>query len=309
MPKFVKYRHLSGNMQDLLAAGSTPLRTSSAGLFICYGGKAHIRLDGTDFQLTEKSIVIYYPYSQLEVIERSDDLDGLMMSVDMESVQPILNKIVDVDALLNIRQHPFRQLDDEDYDVIMEYSSLVLHHQSLSRQFAEADRRRQWQLNNMQLESVKSALVLQLVLVYSNEDSNLKSAVDRRDVITRNFFVQLREDFRKEHEVRYYAAKQCLSMRYFSYVVRETTGKTPSQWIASILLTDAKQLLLETGKTIKEVSDMLNFPNQSYFGKWFKVHTGMGPMEFKRSENSGREIREVTEADWNMLMPPDMDGL
>lgn len=301
MPKFIRYQHLVGNMNDIFAAGSSPIRTPSAGLFICYNGKARIRLDGNEFNICEKSIIIYYPYSQLEVLERSDDLDGLMMSVDMDSVQPILNKIVDVDALLSIRQHPFRQLNDDDYDVIMEYSSLVLHHQSLSRSYAESDKRRLWQLNNMQLESVKSALILQIVIAYSNDESMLKSSVERRDVIARNFLVHLREDFRKEHEVGYYADRQCLSMRYFSFVIRESTSKTPSQWIASILLTEAKQLLLETGKTVKEVSEVLNFPNQSYFGKWFKQHTGMGPTEFKRRENSGAEIRELTSDDWRTI--------
>ena len=74
-------------------------------------------------------------------------------------------------------------------------------------------------------------------------------------------------------------------MRYFSSVVKQRTGQTPSQWITSILIKEAKNFITESNLTVKEIAEVMNFPNQSYFGKWFKTHVGMGPLEFKKAEN------------------------
>ena len=35
--------------------------------------------------------------------------------------------------------------------------------------------------------------------------------------------------------------------------------------------------------SIKEIAQNLNFPNQSFLGKYFKEHVGMSPKEYRRS--------------------------
>ena len=152
--------------------------------------------------------------------------------------------------------------------------TLYRHHQRLAERYAAEGQRRLWQLNQLQLERAKECLLLQIVIAFTSDDSQTKNSVNRKDEIVRQFFTCLRQSYRKEHEVGYYADKQCLSMRYFSFVVRER---------------NARQMIVETDKTVKEISELLCFPSQSYFGKWFKVHTGMGPTEYKRSVNSAKK--------------------
>ena len=61
------------------------------------------------------------------------------------------------------------------------------------------------------------------------------------------------------------------------------TGKTVSEIIASIVIMDAKAQLKSTNQTIQEISYSLNFPNVSFFGKYFKRHVGMSPKEYRNS--------------------------
>jgi len=44
---------------------------------------------------------------------------------------------------------------------------------------------------------------------------------------------------------------------------------------------ESKALLKSTNKTVEQISDELNFPSQSFFGKYFKRVTGMSPKEYK----------------------------
>ena len=288
MQDSVVYERLRGNMQDVLAAGAEPLRVGRAGVFLCLNGVAEIELDHVRYRLETGSLCVYFPYSVLEVKRRSDDLDGLLMAVDLEAVSPIVARITDLEELLRLRQNPLVRLTPEMHRVVHGYMTLYQHHQKLAERYAAEQQRRLWQLNQLQFERAKEGLVLQIAIAFTGKNASTKNSLNRKDEIVRNFFQALRQHYRAEHEVGYYADKQCLSMRYFSFVVRERTTQTPSYWIANTLLNEARQLLVETDKTVKEISEHLNFPTQSYFGKWFKAHTGMGPMEYKRSVDKGK---------------------
>lgn len=281
MQESVVYEHLQGNVRDILAADMQPLRVERTGCFLCLNGSADIVLDQMSYRLESGSLCIYFPYTVLEVKRRSDDLDGLVMAVDLESVSPLLSRITNLDGLLEVRHHPVVNLKPQMMRVIHGYMTLYRHHQDLAQTYATSGQRRLWQLNNLQLERAKECLMLQIIIAFTGEDALTKNSLSRKDEIVSQFLQTLRIHYRQEHEVGFYADKQCLSMRYFSYVVRTRTSQTPSQWIAGILLTDAKQMLVETGKSVKEIAELLNFPTQSYFGKWFKAHTGMGPVEYK----------------------------
>ena len=281
----VIYLRITGNSDDPLSVDKGVHKLSQGGMFICFKGEARFLLDDTPYVIRENMMVVYFPYSTLEVTYRSDDVDGLVMAIELDAVQPLLSKITDIDSVLHIRQNPLAKLSEENLQRIREYIRLYEHHTDLSRFYAQNDFKRFWQLNNIQLENVKTNLILQIFLVYSHVDSELKNSVNRRDEIVRKFLGDLQRYYIDQHDVGFYADQQCISMRYFSFVVKDRTGKTPSQWIASALVNDAKHMLTGTNYTIKEISDQLRFPNQSYFGKWFKNIVGMGPMEYKKIEN------------------------
>lgn len=49
------------------------------------------------------------------------------------------------------------------------------------------------------------------------------------------------------------------------------------------MILEAKNLLKYSTMSIQEISYSLNFPNQSFFGKYFKNHTGQTPSEYRMS--------------------------
>lgn len=91
----------------------------------------------------------------------------------------------------------------------------------------------------------------------------------------------LKENYMKEHGVAFYATRLNLSPQYLSTVIRQTTGRTVSDIIAEMVIIDAKAQLKSTKLKMKEIAASLSFPNLSYFGKYFKRHTGMSPQEYR----------------------------
>jgi len=85
-----------------------------------------------------------------------------------------------------------------------------------------------------------------------------------------------------ERKVSYYANEAGLSPNHFTRIIRERTGKTPSEWIASMIIVNAKVLLEQKDLNIKDVAAKLNFPEQYTFRKFFKLHVGMSPKEYRQ---------------------------
>ena len=53
--------------------------------------------------------------------------------------------------------------------------------------------------------------------------------------------------------------------------------------ISYVVIMDAKAKLKSTDMTIQEIAYSLNFPNASFFGKYFKRYVGMTPLDFRTS--------------------------
>lgn len=83
-----------------------------------------------------------------------------------------------------------------------------------------------------------------------------------------------------ERELNFYADRMCMSTKHLSSTIMRVSGKKATQWIADYVILEAKSMLRYSGKNIQEISQKLNFPSQSAFGKYFKSQVGMSPTEF-----------------------------
>lgn len=103
----------------------------------------------------------------------------------------------------------------------------------------------------------------------------------RKEHIFERFYESLIESYQAERSVRFYADRLCLTPKHLSGVVKEVSGKTVGEWIDDFVILEAKALLNSSSLSIQEISDRLNFANQSFFGKYFKHYTGLSPKEYR----------------------------
>jgi AraC-like DNA-binding protein len=91
------------------------------------------------------------------------------------------------------------------------------------------------------------------------------------------------EHFKQHRDLDFYADKLCISKKYLSTLLKEHTGMTAFMWIEQYVVLYAKSSLSSTKMTIQQVSDELNFPSQSVFGKYFKRIEGISPKAYRES--------------------------
>ncbi|MCD8296593.1 MAG: helix-turn-helix domain-containing protein, partial [Prevotella sp.] len=88
---------------------------------------------------------------------------------------------------------------------------------------------------------------------------------------------------KKEHSIGFYADKMCVTPRYLGVAVKNTSGVTAKEWIDRAVVTTAKVMLRHSNKQVTQISDELDFPNPSFFCKFFKRMTGITPQEYRAS--------------------------
>ena len=98
---------------------------------------------------------------------------------------------------------------------------------------------------------------------------------NRNEAYFRQFLELLSDHYKKERSVNFYAHSLCITPKYLTTIIKCISGKPVSDWIDHFVLLEAQSLLKYTNMSVQEISYQLNFPNQSFFGCYFKRLTGM----------------------------------
>ncbi|MBR1668156.1 MAG: AraC family transcriptional regulator [Bacteroidaceae bacterium] len=278
---------LEGGEINILNAEKDTVKLTKTGLFICKEGEVTIVIDDTEYHLRKNSIIVYFSYSTLHIVSHTPNLRGTLIGANLETIQPMLYNVTNFNALFVIKQVPLQHISDAQFNALCQYITLLkdvtLKEKGESGDTAYSSNKPVIEIARKQAELLSYALMLEVLRCYANVATD-NGPFSRKDEVLQKFVSQLYRKYRIQHEVNYYAEQQFLTTRYFSTIVKERSGKSPSQWIATALLVDARNLLKNSNMTIKEISDTLCFPNQSYFGKWFKNLTSLSPLEFRKGK-------------------------
>ncbi|WP_346699637.1 helix-turn-helix domain-containing protein [uncultured Alistipes sp.] len=112
-------------------------------------------------------------------------------------------------------------------------------------------------------------------------------AHDRAKEHFTQFIRLLNESYKRERSVGFYAQQLCITPKYLTTLIKRISGKSVSEWIDSYVILEAKTLLKYSDMSVQEIAYSLNFPNQSFFGSYFKRNTGMSPSQYRTRQQHG----------------------
>lgn len=76
-----------------------------------------------------------------------------------------------------------------------------------------------------------------------------------------------------------------ITPKYLSAITLSYCGQTASVVIDNYIASRIKQMLYSSNMNIKRIGEHYNFPNQSFFGRFFKRITGESPYEYQKTHN------------------------
>ena len=72
---------------------------------------------------------------------------------------------------------------------------------------------------------------------------------------------------------------------YYTRLIKKNTGLTYSEYVCQLRMEKAKNLLINTDMSVKEIMSYLGYQSHSYFYKSFQKEMGMTPVDFRKQKN------------------------
>lgn len=253
-----------------------PVRIDAMLIAVCKSGGGRIAIDMSEYEVKENTLIVIHPQHFLGAHDFEEGTELSIVACSRRVVEEVLPKLTDLlPLLLNYRSQPATQLSAEEAEGINAFYKFI---------------RRKLEMPPTQFLRQKVLCMLQAAL-YEMMDLNStpgrrkQESKSRRDELMARFILAVGQHYREHRDVRFYSDALCISPKHLSTVVKSVSGRTPGDWIEGYVIMEAKMLLSTTDLSIQEIATQLNFPNQSFFGKYFRHQTGMAPSAFRKNPN------------------------
>lgn len=251
-----------------------------AGMLLCLEGSRKVLINGQLYVLRKGVLCFLSPIIFIYELERTEDYREVVIIDDANVFFQAIRDMYDM--ILGFRMHdtPCLQLNEENIGLFLKREASISKKRTYMQGITNMGERT-LVTRIMQLQEQQT--MLEFVHLYFLGFSVSPTPVDKNDSIAFHFIYSLHTNHQYERKVSFYANEAGLSPNHFTRIIRERTGKTPSDWIASMIIVNAKVLLEQKNLNIKDVAAQLNFPEQYTFRKFFKLHVGMSPREYKQN--------------------------
>lgn len=243
-------------------------------LFINHtSGGAKFKLDMEEYEVETGGNVITCIPGQIVLLESvTPDFDADVMILSRHFMESLL---VYLNGTIPLRFGMMRQVIFKNNEQEMQMQDVFV--KTVKHVLKQTD-------NPFRLQMLQH--VMMAIFYASDKPQSISNKSDvirtNADQLTKQFLELVKENFRKERQLKFYADELCITPRYLSRVVKECSGSSAADWIERYVVLEARALLKSTNMNIQQISDSLNFPSQTFFGKYFKRRVGMSPKEYRR---------------------------
>lgn len=240
-------------------------------IYFCHRGWAQVTINLQEYEIVENTQIVLLPGSIIRINGTSSDFRADFFAFSKEMFQEASIRL-DAGFFGFLREKPCYTLPIENIDNI---DGLM---RATAAIYADQENRFRNQIAKNHLQCFLWDIYDKCHRYFSRQQIEGRN---RQDEIFKRFMTLVHEYCASEREVNFYADKLCISTKYLTGICRSVTGKSAKQIIDDFAILEIKVLLQSTELTMQEIADRLNFPDQSYLGRYFKRHEGVAPKEYQ----------------------------
>lgn len=249
-----------------------PVTLDGFAAIIMMQGEATISIDTQNYVVRPHMIVLFSPESIIRTVKSTANAAAYCLAFSRSFLDEVE---VDLSTLLPIymrfNKAPVLQVSERDVEEIRQLFRMI-------KTMLQSDKER----HRHEIIRTLFTTAFYVIAEISQRGRTTPRRQGRCEVLFEEFLKLLRQYSRRERNVGFYAQKLDITPKYLSSVVKEVSGHTAAHWIDESVVLEAKTLLKYSGLSIREIAERLNFSTQSFFGKYFKQHTGISPSRYKR---------------------------
>ena len=255
----------------------SPLRMSCMTIMLCRHGSMDIELNMQPYHVKAGTLLVIPP--EMLIHTPSSDLSRLDLYVLFISTDFLVDINIDINAI-NIRsliekRSPVVTISEEETGKLVRLMELL---------DLNARDKGQTVFTVNIARSLAGAVFYQLLQINFMRINRQPEDITapRRSNYVHDFMRLVHLNYMKHRALAFYAEQLYITPKFLTLLVKESTGRSASQWINEFVIIEAKNLLRFSGKNVQQVAYALNFSNQSAFGKYFKHLTGISPTAYQK---------------------------
>lgn len=254
---------------------SEPRRMSLC-LFVglCTSGVCSVSVNGKKRLVSRNQVTLITDESVIDSINYSDDFEGFGFYISYKLLQEILKDINNMsDIFLLTHNHPVFEINDVEKGMMERYFKEIIFRMNVPD-------------HRYRLEVVR-LIILTMIYDVSNAFDRILMHTGKEDRQTRSerifvrFIQHVEHHFKEQRQVQWYANLMELSPKYLCEIVTNVSRRSPNEWIDKFVTTEIRNQLRHTNKRISQIAEEMNFPTQSFFGKYFKENVGISPSDYR----------------------------
>lgn len=263
-------------LQENASYSNSYQMTDTFCIIVVYSGSLNIMTDAHRYSLSRGDIAFIPPGKTLSLDLNISPIEGYMMAFSSGFFELLQIPIAISKDKLLVKDN---ELDSEEVVLRKINQIFELIKDELSNNNDDL-------FTKEKLLNLVSVFYIEILNAYAKSSpvaNNLckSSSFNRKNKICKDFFILVNQYLREERNLKFYADKLCISPKHLSLLIKETTGLSANRLITDAVIHEAKRLLQHSGNSVKEISYLLNFPNQSFFGKYFKREVGLSPSNYQ----------------------------
>lgn len=247
------------------------MKLEDTSILFCRQGYAHIVIDLQEYELTPNTQVVLLPGSIVSFTHISHHFLVSYIGFSKLLFQEVTTRL-DPSFFRFLKENPCVALPEERTTSI---NGLVCGIEDLYRDREHCFRQ----------QILKNYIQSFLLDIYDKTHriflQKRPEGISRQEELFKRFIQLVHKHCISQREVSFYANELFITARYLSTVVQNVTSTTAKSIIDKHVILEIKVLLKSTSLSIQEISNQLCFPDQSFFGRYFKKHTGMSPLQYR----------------------------
>lgn len=253
-----------------------PRRMNFILLGLCTEGAVSYHLDTLKQNIGPGDFIIVSDHHVVDDLTTSPDSKGLYIALSINFYHETICNVSDISTLfLYARNNPVLALSEQEQNTFKQYFGV------LQSKIGDTS-------NHYRRDLVRTLLLAMFYdlsnVIYSNRLPSTGKRQLRSDAIFTDFIGLLEANCRHERRVGWYAEQMGITPKYLSESVKTVSHRTPNDWIDFYVVQELRIALKESRKTIKVIAEEMNFPNQSFLGKYFKEHVGVSPKMYRKKD-------------------------
>lgn len=243
---------------------------------VCTGGAATARLNGKVVRQEPGQMLVAFGEQIIDECRPSDDFEGQIALISQEyALESFTGLRYLWPFLLYIYRNPVIRLTEEEQSLLFgNFRAIVRRLEMPGHRY-----RRDCVVSLLRVFSLDICRILD-----ERQCGRGNEAPSRSYNIFDDFISLAQKNVRVHRDVAWYGEQLCISPKYLSEAVKQVSGKTAGQWLSTFVANEIRLMLRNTTLSIKEITQEMNFPNQSFMGKYFKNLTGMSPAAYRKGQ-------------------------